>query len=59
MEYLEHLVGMPQPTISDAHALGCGGLQAALRLRLRLHGVNHNTPSPMALPSHARETTGG
>ena len=48
MEYLEHLVGMPQPTISDAHALGCGGLQAALRLRLRLHGVNHNTPSPMA-----------
>ena len=27
----------------------CGFLQAALRLRLRLHGVNHNTPSPTAL----------
>ena len=28
--------------------VGIGYLQAALRLRLRLHGVNHNTPSPMA-----------
>ena len=36
MEYLEHLVGMPQPT--DAHVFVFGNLQAALRLRLRLHG---------------------
>ena len=32
----------------EAHRFGLGGLQAALRLRLRLHGVVHNTPSPMA-----------
>ena len=34
--------------LSEAHRFGFGGLQAALRLRLRLHGVNHNMPSQMA-----------
>ncbi|MGM9868911.1 MAG: hypothetical protein ACI30R_04710 [Sodaliphilus sp.] len=39
---------LPQPTISDALLWGFGILQAALRLRLRLHGVNDNKPSPTA-----------
>ena len=33
---------------SEAQSLDFGGLQAALRLRLRLHGVVHDMPSPMA-----------
>ena len=46
--------GMSLPAVtchnrpSEAHRFGFGGLQAALRLRLRLHGVNHNMPSQMA-----------
>ena len=37
----------PRPTLSEAHCYGYGFLQAALRLRLRLHGVVHDMPSPM------------
>ena len=51
-KYVEHLTrddDLPQPTVSNAHVFVFGNLQAALRLRLRLHGVNHNKPSPMAV----------
>ncbi|MGM9869175.1 MAG: hypothetical protein ACI30R_06075 [Sodaliphilus sp.] len=39
----------PQPTLSKAHTACIGYLQAPLRLRLRLHGVNDNKPSPTAV----------
>ena len=39
---------LPQPTLSKAHCFGYGFLQAALQAAPRLHGVVHDTPSPMA-----------
>ena len=39
--------GLPQPT-SEAHRSGFAISKLRFRLRLRLHGVAHNTPSPMA-----------
>ena len=49
---------LPRPTLAEAQSLDFGWLQAALRLRLRLHGVIskstakvkvvHDMPSPMA-----------
>ena len=39
--------GLPRPTLSETLSSRYDGLQAALRLRLRLHGVVHDMPSPM------------
>ncbi|MGM9869691.1 MAG: hypothetical protein ACI30R_08720 [Sodaliphilus sp.] len=45
---MKHLsVDLPQPTLYRGSYHPVCYLQAALRLRLRLHG-HHNTPSPMA-----------
>ena len=38
---------LPRPTLAEAQSLDFGWLQAALRLRLRLHGVVLDMPSPM------------
>ena len=38
--------GVPQPT--EAHCSPFAVSKLRFRLRLRLHGVAHNTPSPMA-----------
>ena len=44
---MRDLCGLPQPT-SEAHRSGFAISKLRFRLRLRLHGVAHNTPSPMA-----------
>ena len=40
--------GLPQPTLSRLTAPAAAISKLRFRLRLRLHGVVHNTPSPMA-----------